>query len=86
MTRRGKAKADNDALQRIVVPVVIKDRDVDSRRGAVGAFGLPPDLQTSLHYLDAVQELLEWAPSGLVPKREAIGRLKHSVHSSRFER
>lgn len=47
-------------------------RGADGRAGAVGETAPPPDLQVALHYLAAVHDLLEWAPAGLVPMREAI--------------
>lgn len=44
--------------------------------GAVGEAAPLPHLQTAMHYLATLHELLEWAPSGLVPKRVAVTDLK----------
>jgi hypothetical protein len=43
---------------------------------AVGEAAPLPHLQAAMHYLATVNELLEWAPSGLVPKRVAVTDLK----------
>lgn len=43
---------------------------------AVKAPVLQTELDTALRYVAAVHELLEWAPVGLVPKREAVPGLR----------
>lgn len=55
----------------------------DSDSAAVGGptqAGTLPDLQTVLQYIFAVQELLDWAPTALVPVRGSISGLKRKRH------